>query len=122
MKHLLLHYKHRHGQGQHGIICVECYTDDNVKVKAHYAMAQIYDDVNQFKPAIEHYMAAVSFAGETDNFKAQIKSLTKIGNIYADKYDKEAFNVYDDAKIVADESKDFKNKVAQHLKTSLQTN
>lgn len=85
-------------------------TDDNVKVKAHYAMAQIYDDVNQFKPAIEHYMAAISFAGETDNFKAQIKSLTKIGNIYADKYDKEAFNVYEDAKIVADESKDLKNK------------
>ncbi len=85
-------------------------TDDNVKVKAHYAMAQIYDDVNQFKPAIEHYMAAVSFAGETDNFKAQIKSLTKIGDIFADKYDKEAFNVYDDAKVVADESKDSKNK------------
>ena len=85
-------------------------TDDNVKVKAHYAMAQIYDDVKQFKPAIEHYMAAVSFAGETDNFKAQIKSLTKIGNIYADKYDKEAFNVYDDAKTVAEESKDLKNK------------
>ena len=84
--------------------------DDNVKVKAHYAMAQIYDDVNQFKPAIEHYMAAISFAGETDNFKAQIKSLTQIGNIYADKYDKEAFNVYEDAKIMADESKDFKNK------------
>lgn len=85
-------------------------TDDNVKVKAHYAMAQIYDDVNQFKPAIEHYMAAISFAGETDNFKAQIKSLTKIGNIYADKYDKEAFNVYEDAKIVADETNDLKNK------------
>ncbi len=85
-------------------------TDDNVKVKAHYAMAQIYDDVNQFKPAIEHYMAAISFAGETDNFKAQIKSLTKIGNIYADKYDREAFNVYEDAKVVADESKDLKNK------------
>lgn len=84
--------------------------DDNVKIKAHYAMAQIYDDVNQFKPAIEHYMAAVSFAGETENFKAQIQSLTKIGNIYADKYDKEAFNVYEDAKVVADESKDSKNK------------
>lgn len=89
---------------------VKIAVDDNVKVKAHYAMAQIYDDVKQFKPAIEHYMAAVSFAGETDNFKAQIKSLTKIGNIYADKYDKEAFNVYDDAKVVADESKDLKNK------------
>ena len=28
MKHLLLFYKHRHGQGQHGIISIECYTDE----------------------------------------------------------------------------------------------
>lgn len=85
---------------------IETTTDNNVKVKAHYSMAQIYDDVKQFKPAIEHYMAAISFAGETDNFKAQTQSLTKIGNMYTDKYDKEAFNVYEDAKTVADESKD----------------
>ena len=85
---------------------IETTTDNNVKVKAHYSMAQIYDDVKQFKPVIEHYMAAISFAGETDNFKAQTQSLTKIGNMYTDKYDKEAFNVYEDAKTVADESKD----------------
>lgn len=85
---------------------IETTTDNNVKVKAHYSMAQIYDDVKQFKPAIEHYMAAISFAGETDNFKAQTQSLTKIANMYTDKYDKEAFNVYEDAKTVADESKD----------------
>ena len=85
---------------------IETTTDNNVKVKAHFSMAQIYDDVKQFKPAIEHYMAAISFAGETDNFKAQTQSLTKIGNMYTDKYDKEAFNVYEDAKTVADESKD----------------
>lgn len=85
---------------------IETTTDNNVKVKAHYSMAQIYDDVKQFKPAIEHYMAAVSFAGETSNFKAQTQSLTKIGNMYSDKYDKEAFNVYEDAKNVAEESKD----------------
>ena len=85
---------------------IETTTDNNVKVKAHYSMAQIYDDVKQLKPAIEHYMAAISFAGETDNFKAQTQSLTKIGNMYTDKYDKEAFNVYEDAKTVADESKD----------------
>ena len=85
---------------------IETTTDNNVKVKAHYSMAQIYDDVKQFKPAIKHYMAAISFAGETDNFKAQTQSLTKIGNMYTDKYDKEAFNVYEDAKTVADESKD----------------
>ena len=85
---------------------IDITNDNNIKVQAHYSMAQIYDDVNQFKPAIEHYMAAISFAGETENFKAQTKSLTKIGNIYTDKYDKTAFNVYDDAKTVAEESKD----------------
>ena len=73
-------------------------------------MAQIYNDVNQFKPAIEHYMAAIAFAGEKDNLKAQIQSLTKIGDIYSDKYDKEAFNVYEHAEILAEESKDDKNK------------
>ncbi len=84
--------------------------DDNIKIKSHYAMAQIYNDVNQFKPAIEHYMAAIAFAGEKDNLKAQIQSLTKIGDIYSDKYDKEAFNVYEHAEILAEESKDDKNK------------
>lgn len=84
--------------------------DDNIKIKGHYAMAQIYNDVNQFKPAIEHYMAAIAFAGEKDNLKAQIQSLTKIGDIYSDKYDKEAFNIYEHAEILAEETKDNKNK------------
>ena len=89
---------------------IEITSDNNVKARAHYSMAQIYDDVKQFKPAIEHYMAAVSFAGESDNLKAQTQSLTKIGNIYTDKYDKEAFKIYEDAEIVANETKDFKIK------------
>lgn len=89
---------------------IEKTSDNNVKARAHYSMAQIYDDVKQFKPAIEHYMAAVSFAGESDNLKAQTQSLTKIGNIYTDKYDKEAFKIYEDAEIVANETKDFKVK------------
>ena len=84
--------------------------DNNIKIKSHYSMAQIYNDVNEFKPAIEHYMAAIAFAGEKDNFKAQIQSLTKIGDIYSDKYDKEAFNIYEHAQIIAEESKDNKNK------------
>lgn len=89
---------------------IETTSDNNVKARAHYSMAQIYDDVKQFKPAIEHYMAAVSFAGESDNLKAQTQSLTKIGNIYTDKYDKEAFKIYEDAETVANETKDFKIK------------
>ena len=79
-------------------------TDENVKAKAYYSMAQIYDDVNQITPAIAHYMSAVSHAGEADNLPAQSASLTKVGNIYTDMYDKEAFNYYDIANDVAEQT------------------
>ncbi len=65
--------------------------DLNIKTKAHYSMAQIYDDVAQFESAIGHYMSSISYAGEAENLTAQTSSLTKIGNIYADKYDQKAF-------------------------------
>ena len=79
--------------------------DDNVKAKAHYSMAQIYDDVNQISPAMEHYFSTVSFAGEAENIPAQSASLTKIGNIYTDMYDREAFEYYDIARDLAKETK-----------------
>ncbi len=81
-------------------------TDENVKTKAHYAMAQIYDDVNQITPAMDHYFSTVSHAGEAENFSAQTASLTKIGNIYSDMYEKEAFNYYDIAYDIANETDD----------------
>ena len=34
-------------------------SDNNVKTKAHYSMAQIYDDVNQITPALDHYFNSV---------------------------------------------------------------
>lgn len=79
-------------------------TDENVKAKAHYSMAQIYDDVNQITPAMEHYFSTVSYAGEAENIPAQSASLTKIGNIYTDMYDKEAFEYYDLASSLAHET------------------
>ena len=79
-------------------------TDENVKAKAHYSMAQIYDDVNQITPAMQHYFSTVSFAGEAENIPAQSASLTKIGNIYTDMYDREAFNYYDMASDLANET------------------
>lgn len=82
-------------------------TDENVKTKAHYSMAQIYDDVNQITPAIEHYFSTVSHAGEAENIPAQSASLTKLGNIYTDMYDKEAFNYYDTASDLADETQNY---------------
>lgn len=78
--------------------------DENVKTKAHYSMAQIYDDVNQITPALEHYVTTVSFAGEAENLPAQSASLTKIGNIYTDMYDKEAFDYYEVASDLANET------------------
>lgn len=79
-------------------------TDENVKTKAHYSMAQIYDDVNQITPAIDHYFSTVSHAGEAENLPAQSASLTKLGNIYTDMYDKEAFDYYDMATDLANET------------------
>lgn len=80
-------------------------TDENVKTKAHYSMAQIYDDINQITPAIDHYFSTVSHAGEAENLPAQSASLTKLGNIYTDMYEKEAFNYYEVAEDLANETK-----------------
>lgn len=82
-------------------------TDENVKTKAHYSMAQIYDDVNQITPAIDHYFSTVSHAGEAENLPAQSASLTKLGNIYTDMYDKEAFEYYGIADELAHETKNY---------------
>lgn len=79
--------------------------DVNVKTKAHYSMAQIYDDVSEIEPAINHYMSSISFAGESENLAAQSTSLTKIGNIFSDKYDKKAFEYLNLAQAIAEENK-----------------
>ena len=84
--------------------------DENVKAKAHYSMAQIYDDVNQITPALDHYISTISYAGEAENIPAQSASLTKMGNIYSDMYDKEAFQYYDVAADLAKETKNSKLK------------
>lgn len=88
-----------------------CTTKDlGVKAKAHYSMAQIYDDVAQFEPAINHYMSSISYAGENENLVAQSTSLTKIGNIFCDKYNKNAFDFLLVAENIANEAKDSKSK------------
>ena len=81
--------------------------DENVKTKAHYSMAQIYDDVNQITPALDHYISTVSHAGEAENLPAQSASLTKVGNIYTDLYDKEAFEFYEVAQNLAEETENY---------------
>lgn len=86
-------------------------SDNNLKAQAYYAMGQIYDDVVYFEPAISHYFAAISFAGEAENFKAQSKSLANIGDMYAERYDIEnTYKYYDTAKSIALETDDNKTK------------
>jgi len=84
--------------------------DCNIKTRAHYSMAEIYNDVNKIEPAIDHYFNTVSFAGEAENLSIQSRSLAKIGNIYSDMYEKEAFNYFEVADNLADETDNAKLK------------
>ena len=81
-------------------------TDVNVKSRAHYSMAQIYDDVNQIEPAMKHYMTSISYAGKSDDLIGQSDSLTKMANILTDKYDETAFDYYDTARKLVDQTTD----------------
>ena len=77
-------------------------TDVNVKSRAHFSMAQIYDDVNEVGPALNHYLTSISYAGKSDDLVGQSDSLTKMANIFTDKYDESAFDYYEVArKLVA---------------------
>lgn len=87
--------------------------DNNIKAKAYYSMAQIYDDFIYFEPAMEHYYAAISFAGEAENLNAQTKALADIGEMYAERYDKpKTHEYYDVAKNIALETNNNKTKGA----------
>lgn len=85
-------------------------TDMNVKSRAHYSMAQIYDDVNQLEPALKHYFTSISYAGKTDDLVGQSDSLTKMANILTDKYNEEAFEYYDTARKLVDQTSDLSMK------------
>ncbi|CCY23718.1 tPR repeat-containing protein [Brachyspira sp. CAG:484] len=85
-------------------------TDNNIKTKAHYSMAQIYDDVNQIKPALDHYFVSVSYGGESDNLAAQSTSLTRMGNIFSDMYEDNAFEYFDMAKALVSQTDNAKVK------------
>jgi len=85
-------------------------TDNNVKTKVHYSMAQIYDDVNQVTPALDHYLTSVSYAGANDNLVSQSTSLTKIANIFSSQYDEKAFEFYEEANLLVDQTRDSKTK------------
>ncbi len=81
-------------------------TDTNVKSRAHYSMAQIYDDVNEVGAALDHYMTSISYAGKSDDLIGQSGSLTRVANIFTDKYDENAFEYYDIARRLAEQTSD----------------
>lgn len=81
-------------------------TDVNVKSHAHYSMAQIYDDVNQIEPALKHYFTSISYAGKSDDLIGQSDSLTRMANILTDKYNEEAFEYYDTARRLVEQTTD----------------
>lgn len=81
-------------------------TDVNVKSRAHFSMAQIYDDVNEVGPALNHYMTSISYAGKSDDLIGQSDSLTRMANIFTDKYDENAFDFYDVARKLIEQTTD----------------
>ena len=81
-------------------------TDVNVKSKAHFSMAQIYDDVNEVEPALKHYFTSISYAGKSDDLIGQSDSLTRMANILTDKYSEEAFDFYDTARKLIEQTTD----------------
>ncbi len=86
-------------------------SDNNIKAKSHIYMGRIYDDYVILDSAIEHYAAAVSFSGESDNLKLQSHALNSLAKIHAEKYDKQnALMFMSMSSIIADETKDAKAK------------
>ena len=81
-------------------------TDVNVKSRAHYSMAQIYDDVNQVEPALNHYITSISYAGKSDDLIGQSDSLTRVANIFTDKYNESAFDYYEIARKLVEQTTD----------------
>lgn len=81
-------------------------TDTNVKSRAHFSIAQIYDDVNQVAAALDHYITSISYAGKSDDLIGQSDSLTRVANIFTDKYDENAFDYYDVARKLVEQTTD----------------
>ncbi len=84
-------------------------TDNNIKAKSYMYMGKIYDDYARLEPAINHYCAAVSFAGEADNLKLQSKALSDLAQVHTEKYDRDnALMFMDMSDIVATQTGDGK--------------
>lgn len=98
---------------------IETTQDENIKIKSHMSMAQIYDDAVEFEPAIDHYFAAISFAGESENLNAQTKALSNLANMFCNRYDKQnTFSYIELATRMAQETQDNKTIGAVYSKSA----
>ncbi len=94
-------------------------SDENIKARAHISMADIYSKADYFQPAVEHYYDAISHAGESENLTLQTKALLDVGNMYAQRYDKDnSFEYLDLAKGIAKETQDEKVIAKTYQKTA----
>jgi tetratricopeptide (TPR) repeat protein len=97
-------------------------TNNNVKAKANLAMGKIYDDYVNFEPALDHYCAAVSYAGEADNLKLQTQALSNLAQLHTNRYDKEnAFMFMNMAQTIAEETDEEKVKGITYSKNAKMT-
>lgn len=83
--------------------------DNNLKARASLSMGKIYDDYIKFEPAVDHYCAAVAYAGEADNLPLQSRVLSNLAQLHSERYDKKnTFMFMNLSDIVADETKNDK--------------
>lgn len=59
----------------------------NLKAQAFFKSGQIYDEFNEFSPALDGYLSSVAYSGEAENYGAQTKVLSKIASLYAKQFD-----------------------------------
>lgn len=84
-------------------------TDNNLKARASLSMGKIYDDYIKFEPAVNHYCAAVAYAGEADNLPLQTRVLSNLAQLHSERYDKNNTVMFMDmSDTIAEETKNDK--------------
>lgn len=75
--------------------------DHNIKTHAHLGLAQIYDDYGEFEGAKENYHEAVAQSGEADNMTGQTLALKGLGTLYANKFDLQNTQMFNDLALIS---------------------
>ncbi len=73
----------------------------NIKTHAHLGLAQIYDDYGEFEGAKENYHQAVAESGEGNNMTGQTLALKGLGSLYADRFDLQNTQMFNDLALMS---------------------